>query len=116
MRRECVWNTKESWTHIFIRRDRNDALHISTTISKVFVVGHSQGTFMSLAALTQPDIAELVDSAALFCRISYLEHITSKFALRMVNVYVDHVFLIFFKVYRMIGFSNRIDASVHLFR
>ncbi|KAM1279081.1 hypothetical protein ACFX13_032006 [Malus domestica] len=63
MRRECAWNTKESWTHIFIRRDRNDALHISTTSSKVFAVGHSQGTIMPLAALTQPDIAELVESA-----------------------------------------------------
>ncbi|KAB2596530.1 triacylglycerol lipase 1-like [Pyrus ussuriensis x Pyrus communis] len=41
---------------------------------------NSQGTIMSLAALTQPDIAELVEAAALFCPISYLEHITSKFA------------------------------------
>ncbi|KAM1150792.1 hypothetical protein EV1_030998 [Malus domestica] len=70
----------------------------STTRSKVFVVGHSQGTIMSLAALTQRDIAELVETAALFRPISYLEHITSKFALRMVNMYVDQVFLIFFEV------------------
>ncbi|KAM1049564.1 hypothetical protein ACFX2C_028659 [Malus domestica] len=61
----------------------------STTSSKVFVVGHSRGTIMSLAALTQPDIAELVEAAALFCPISYLEHITSKFALRMVIIYND---------------------------
>ncbi|XP_048420854.1 triacylglycerol lipase 1-like [Pyrus x bretschneideri] len=40
----------------------------------------NKGTIMSLAALTQPDIAELVEAAALFCPISYLEHITSKFA------------------------------------
>ncbi|KAM1002915.1 hypothetical protein FF1_003249 [Malus domestica] len=65
----------------------------STRSSKVFVVGHSQGTIMSLAALTQPDIAELVEAAALFCPISYLEHITSKFALRMVNMHVDQMIL-----------------------
>ncbi|KAB2596532.1 triacylglycerol lipase 1-like [Pyrus ussuriensis x Pyrus communis] len=46
----------------------------STRSSEVFVVGHSQGTIMSLAALTQPDIAEeVVEAAALFCLISYLE-------------------------------------------
>ncbi|KAB2594768.1 triacylglycerol lipase 1-like [Pyrus ussuriensis x Pyrus communis] len=55
---------------------RNGALHIFdlTTSSKVFVVGRSQGTIMSLTALTQPDIAELVEVAALFYPISYLEH------------------------------------------
>ncbi|KAM1176323.1 hypothetical protein COP2_029338 [Malus domestica] len=63
----------------------------STTSSKVFVVGHSRGTIMPLAALTQPDIAELVEAAALFCPISYLEHITSKFALRMVIIYNDQI-------------------------
>ncbi|KAM2265786.1 hypothetical protein COP1_041753 [Malus domestica] len=70
----------------------------STTRSEVFVAGYSQETIMSVAALIQPDIAELVERAALFCPISYLEHITSKFARRMVNIYVDQVFLIFFKV------------------
>ena len=75
----------------------------STTSSEVFVVGHSQvfsplhlyqisfpccyfwcllnlfmllgKTIMSLAALIQPDIAEeVVEAAALFFPISYLEH------------------------------------------
>ncbi|XP_068329846.1 triacylglycerol lipase 1-like [Pyrus communis] len=46
----------------------------STTSSEVFIVGLSQGTIMSLAALTQTDIAEeVVEAAALFCLISYLE-------------------------------------------
>lgn len=54
---------------------------------------------MSLAALTQLDIAEMVEAAALFCPISYLEHITAKFVLRMVNMHLDQVFLINFDLY-----------------
>ncbi|BFG41948.1 hypothetical protein CerSpe_282210 [Prunus speciosa] len=65
----------------------------SITNSKVFIVGHSQGTIMSLAALTQPDIAEMVEAAALFCPISYLGHITAKFVLRMVNMHLDQMIL-----------------------
>ena len=55
-----------------------------------------QGTIMSLAALTQPDIAEMVEAAGLLSPISYLDHITSKFVLRMVNMHLDQV--IFFLV------------------
>ncbi|KAK2985832.1 hypothetical protein RJ640_018698 [Escallonia rubra] len=54
------------------------------TNSKVFVVGHSQGTIMSLAAFTQPDIVKMVEAAALLCPISYLEHVTAPFVLRIV--------------------------------
>ncbi|XP_057788199.1 triacylglycerol lipase 1 [Salvia miltiorrhiza] len=64
-----------------------------TTNSKVLVVGHSQGTIMSLAALTQPDIAKMVKGAALLCPISYLEHITAPFVLRLVKMRLDEVIL-----------------------
>lgn len=58
---------------------------------------------MSLAALTQPNIAEMVEAAALLCPISYLEHITAKFVLRMVNMHLDQVFLIYFELNCMNG-------------
>ncbi|KAK6159293.1 hypothetical protein DH2020_006607 [Rehmannia glutinosa] len=63
----------------------------SVTNSKVLVVGHSQGTIMSLAALTQPDIAKMVEAAALLCPISYLEHVTAPFVLRLVKMRLDEV-------------------------
>ncbi|KAK4792277.1 hypothetical protein SAY86_022712 [Trapa natans] len=65
----------------------------STTTSKVFLVGHSQGTIMSLAALTQPDIAEMVEAAALLSPISYLGHITSQLVWRMVNMHLDQMII-----------------------
>ncbi|KAK3012327.1 hypothetical protein RJ639_011628, partial [Escallonia herrerae] len=61
------------------------------TNSKVFVVGHSQGTIMSLAAFTQPDIVKMVEAAALLCPISYLEHVTAPFVLRIVHMHLDEV-------------------------
>ncbi|KAL8234696.1 hypothetical protein R6Q59_020796 [Mikania micrantha] len=61
----------------------------SKTNSKVFVVGHSQGTIMSLAAFTQPDIVCMVEAAALLSPISYLDHITSKFVLNLVNLHLE---------------------------
>ncbi|KAK9677743.1 hypothetical protein RND81_11G164100 [Saponaria officinalis] len=63
------------------------------TNSKVFLVGHSQGTIMSLAAFTQPDIVKMVEAAALLCPISYLEHVTAPFVLRMVNLHLDKMIL-----------------------
>ncbi|KAF5448210.1 hypothetical protein F2P56_028766 [Juglans regia] len=65
----------------------------SMTNTKIFVVGHSQGTIMSLAAFTQPNIEEMVEAAALLCPISYLEHITAPFVLRMVNMHLDQMIL-----------------------
>ncbi|RAL48568.1 hypothetical protein DM860_018310 [Cuscuta australis] len=65
----------------------------SITNSKVSIVGHSQGTIISLAALTQPNIVEMVEAAALLCPISYLDHMTSTFVLRMVKMYLDEVIL-----------------------
>lgn len=46
---------------------------------------------MSLAALTQPDIAKMVKGAALLCPISYLDHITAPFVLRLVKMHLDEV-------------------------
>ncbi|KAI3803734.1 hypothetical protein L1987_31895 [Smallanthus sonchifolius] len=63
----------------------------SITNSKVFVVGHSQGTIISLAAFTQPDIVNMVEAAALLSPISYLDHITSKFVLNLVNFHLDEM-------------------------
>ncbi|KAE8008039.1 hypothetical protein FH972_004588 [Carpinus fangiana] len=65
----------------------------SITNTKIFVVGHSQGTIMSLAAFTQPDVVEMVEAAALLSPISYLEHITAPFVLRMVNMHLDQMIL-----------------------
>ncbi|XP_042373660.1 triacylglycerol lipase 1-like [Zingiber officinale] len=65
----------------------------SVTNSKIFYVGHSQGTIMGLAAFTMPDIVEMVDAAALLCPISYLDHITSTFVLRAVALHLDQMLL-----------------------
>ncbi|KAJ1402888.1 Serine aminopeptidase, S33 [Sesbania bispinosa] len=65
----------------------------SVTNSKLFVVGHSQGTIISLAAFTQPEIVEKVEAAALLSPISYLDHITAPLVIRMVKMHIDQVFL-----------------------
>lgn len=59
------------------------------TRSKIFLVGHSQGTLMSLAAFTQSDIVKRVEAAALLSPISYLGHVKSPLVLRMVDMYLD---------------------------
>lgn len=46
---------------------------------------------MSLAAFTQPDIVNMVAAAALLSPISYLDHITSKFVLNLVNMHLEEV-------------------------
>ncbi|XP_058081657.1 triacylglycerol lipase 1 isoform X2 [Magnolia sinica] len=65
----------------------------SATSSKVFFVGHSQGTIMALAAFTQPEIVEMVEAAALLCPISYLGHISSRLVLRAVSMHLDQILL-----------------------
>ncbi|KAJ7946109.1 Lipase [Quillaja saponaria] len=65
----------------------------SMTNSKLFVVGHSQGTIMSFAAFTQPEIVEMVEAAALLSPISYLDHISAPFVLRLVNMHLDQMIL-----------------------
>lgn len=46
---------------------------------------------MSLAAFTQPDIVSMIEAAALLSPISYLDHITAKFALKLVKLHIDEV-------------------------
>ncbi|GMN37761.1 hypothetical protein TIFTF001_007090 [Ficus carica] len=65
----------------------------SVTNSKVFVVGHSQGTLMSLAGFTQRDIAEMVEAAGLLSPVGYLGHISSELILDMVNLHLDQACL-----------------------
>jgi lysosomal acid lipase/cholesteryl ester hydrolase len=62
-----------------------------TTNSKVLVVAHSQGTIMTLTALTQPEIADMVEAAALLSPITYLEYVTVPLVLRMVSVHLDQM-------------------------
>jgi lysosomal acid lipase/cholesteryl ester hydrolase len=63
----------------------------SISNSKIFLVGHSQGTIMSFAALTQPHVAEMVEAAALLCPISYLDHVTAPLVERMVFMHLDQM-------------------------
>ncbi|XP_004136959.1 triacylglycerol lipase 1 [Cucumis sativus] len=65
----------------------------SLTNKKIYIVGHSQGTIMSFAALTQPDIAKKVGAAALLSPISYLEHITAPLVRLMVDTHLDTIIL-----------------------
>ncbi|KAH7518045.1 hypothetical protein FEM48_Zijuj09G0128900 [Ziziphus jujuba var. spinosa] len=83
-----------SWQELALD-DLAEMIHYinSITDTKVLVVGHSQGTIVSLAALTQPHITEMVEAAALLCPISYLDHITSRFVLRMVHMHLDQIVL-----------------------
>lgn len=83
-----------SWQELALF-DLAEMLHYVNHItnSKVFVVGHSQGTIMSLAAFTQPDIVKSVAAAALLCPISYLDHITAPFVLKIVRLYLDDVMI-----------------------
>lgn len=46
---------------------------------------------MSFAAFTQPDIVSVVEAAALLSPITYLGHISSKFALELVKMHIDEV-------------------------
>ncbi|KAF5951789.1 hypothetical protein HYC85_009733 [Camellia sinensis] len=52
-----------------------------------------QGTIMSLAAFTEPDITKMVMGAALLCPITYLEHVSAPFVLRLVSMHLDQVVL-----------------------
>lgn len=65
----------------------------SITNSKIFVVGHSQGTIISFAAFTQPEIVKKVAAAALLSPISYLDHVSAPLVLRMVKMHIDKMIL-----------------------
>ena len=64
---------------------------------------------MALAAFTQPEIVEMVEAAALLCPISYLEHVSAQFVLRMVNMHLDqvpfafrHIWITVWKIFLMV--------------
>lgn len=59
----------------------------------LFYLHTSQGTIITLAALTQLDVVEMVEAAALLSPITYLEHISAPLVLRMVGVHLDQVVL-----------------------
>lgn len=61
---------------------------------------------MSLAALTQPDIAEMVEAAALLSPISYLGHVTAPLVWRMVNIHLDQVY-----DYCIVQFNGRVSGE-----
>ncbi|KAF8406257.1 hypothetical protein HHK36_008342 [Tetracentron sinense] len=82
----------------------------SITNSKIFFVGHSQGTIMALAAFTQSDIVEMVEAAAFLCPISYLGHISAQFVLRMVGMHLDQMILAM-GIHQL---NFRSDMGVHL--
>lgn len=46
---------------------------------------------MSFAALTQPNVAAMVEAAALLCPITYLGHVTAPLVERMVSMHLDQV-------------------------
>ncbi|THU59184.1 hypothetical protein C4D60_Mb03t22310 [Musa balbisiana] len=60
--------------------------HGHTTLSV-----YDKGTIMALAAFTVPDMVEMIESAALLCPISYLDHITSSFVRRAVFMRLDQL-------------------------
>eukprot|EP00246_Nothoceros_aenigmaticus_P011695 TRINITY_DN3302_c0_g1_i1.p1 TRINITY_DN3302_c0_g1~~TRINITY_DN3302_c0_g1_i1.p1 ORF type:complete len:282 (-),score=27.04 TRINITY_DN3302_c0_g1_i1:309-1154(-) len=81
-----------------------------TTGSRIYYVGHSQGTIMALAAFTETKLAEFVSAAALLSPISYLEHITSKFCSNAARMYIDK----FVKKMGLAEFGLRSDIAVQL--
>ncbi|MQL84224.1 hypothetical protein Taro_016720 [Colocasia esculenta] len=88
----CYWDW--SWQDL-AENDLRDMINYvySITNSKVFFVGHSQGTIMGLATLTIPDIPEMIEAVALLCPISYLDHISAPLVLRVVKMHLDQMLL-----------------------
>lgn len=64
---------------------------MTTTGSKVFYVGHSQGTIIGLASFSQPVVTDMLAAAALLSPISYLGHITSSFINTAAHHYIDRM-------------------------
>ncbi|CAI0445656.1 unnamed protein product [Linum tenue] len=79
-----------SWQELAMN-DLTEMLHFihAETSSKPFIVGHSQGTIMTLAGLTQPQIVQMVEAAALLCPISYLDHVSATIPRQLVTFHVD---------------------------
>ncbi|KAK7343478.1 hypothetical protein VNO77_12249 [Canavalia gladiata] len=65
----------------------------SVTNSKLFLLGNSQGTIMSFAVFSQPEMVEKVKAAALLSPISYLDHASTPCILKMVKLHLDQLIL-----------------------
>ncbi|OVA01411.1 Alpha/beta hydrolase fold-1 [Macleaya cordata] len=108
-------NDKEFWDWSWQELALNDLTEMinyiySITNSKMYFVGHSQGTIMALAAFARTDIVDKVDAAALLCPISYLGHISAQFVLRAVGTHLDQMILAM-GIHQL---NFRSDIGVHL--
>ncbi|KAK9697445.1 hypothetical protein RND81_08G038100 [Saponaria officinalis] len=79
---------------------------------RVSLLSTSHGTIMSLAAFTQPDAVKMVEAAALLCPISYLEHVTAPFVLRMVNLHLDK--MIQAMGFHQLNFRRFVDLELYV--
>lgn len=82
----------------------------ATTSSKVFYVGHSQGTIMGLASFSNPAVTETLAAAALLSPITYLDHISSNFLNAAAHHYIDRMV----KTMGVREFNLRNEAGVRL--
>ncbi|KAJ0010063.1 hypothetical protein Pint_33842 [Pistacia integerrima] len=108
-------NNKDFWDWSWQELALYDAAEMIHTInmitsSKIFIVGHSQGTIITLAALTQLDIVKMVEAAALLSPITYLEHISAPLVLRMVAVHLDQ--MIFAMGLHQVNFRSNVLISL----
>lgn len=87
---------KEFWDWSFDELAENDLpamleLIHNVTRSKIYYVGHSQGTIMAFAAFTNAKVIHMMAAAALLSPIAFLSNITSPFARTAVNLRLDQV-------------------------
>ncbi|KAJ7557302.1 hypothetical protein O6H91_05G121000 [Diphasiastrum complanatum] len=68
-------------------------LVFNQTGSRAKYIGHSQGTIIFLAALSQSSVTQFVDGAALLSPIAYLSQVTSILAKTFATIFVDKVYL-----------------------
>ncbi|KMZ56593.1 Triacylglycerol lipase [Zostera marina] len=100
-----------SWEDLSLYDLKSMIKYVSTfTKSKVFFVGHSQGTIMGLASFTMPETVEMVQAAALLCPISYLNHISSSLILTAVNLHLDQILLTL--GYSKLNFRSDTDVAL----
>ncbi|KAG0608302.1 hypothetical protein M758_8G095300 [Ceratodon purpureus] len=68
-----------------------------STASQVYYVGHSQGTIMALAAMSDPDtgMSNLLKASALLAPIAYMQHMKSQLLSVSVDLMLDKIVGIF---------------------
>ncbi|WOH04775.1 hypothetical protein DCAR_0624187 [Daucus carota subsp. sativus] len=84
------WNW--SWTEL-AKFDLPAMLNYVNNItnSKVFVIGHSQGTLMSIVGFTNKESANKVEGAAFLCPIAYLHWVEVPIVRMAVLLHIDQV-------------------------